>query len=454
MIPELFVLVVAAAALVAYADWRRGFLLLLLVGTLQDPVRKLVPGAPPIMAIAALPVWLGIGLRVVGSDRGVWPRFQRAYPSVERAMKLLLLCLIPPILLVLGYGLGAWRMALLGTFAYLAPLAMLVIGFSYARSPGDVRGALQFYGAYTALLLAGAIAEYLGVRAPVIGTEALGFQWIRTRSGLDPIPLITGLYRSPDIMAWHAATLTMVGLSLAYAARRPVERLWLVASVWGMAALLLAGRRKAIIMPLIWLTLLVLTQVRRGRIGRAVALLLIAAGSGAGVYFASGEIAIDENYFQYAASTALEAGDRFQGGTIDAVRDTLIQSGVLGRGIGSATQGAQHLVGTPEQGWQESGPSKLLAELGVPGMACVTWLVFLLARACLRLALHAPAQADGQIVVALVGMLAANAASFTVSHQIYSDLVVTTTTALMLGCVLSAPRWLARPGSPPPRPRG
>ena len=453
MIAELFALAVVAAAFIAYSDWRRGFLLLLLVGTLQDPVRKLIPGAPPIMAIAALPVWLGIGLRVVGSDSGLWPRFHRAYPQVARAMTLLVICLIPPILLVLAYGLGAWRMALLGSFAYLAPLAMLVIGFSFPRSPGDVRGALQVYGAYTAVLLAGAFAEYLGFHAAVIGTEALGFQWIRTRTGFEPITLITGLYRSPDIMAWHAATLTMVGLSLAYAARRPAERLWLAASVWGMAALLLAGRRKAIIMPLIWITLLVLTQVRRGRLGRAVAVLLIAGGAAVGVYFASGEIAIDQNYYQYAASAAFEAGERLQGGTIGAVQETLIQSGVLGRGIGSATQGAQHLAGTPEQGWQESGPSKLLAELGVPGMACVTWLAFLLARACLRLALHAPAQADGQMVVALVGMLAANAVSFTVSHQIYSDLIVTTCTALMMGCVLSAPRWLARPGSQPPRRR-
>lgn len=451
MSAEIFGLLVVAAAFIAYADWRRGFLFLLLIGTLQDPVRKLIPGSPPILAIAALPVWLGIGLRVVGTDRGLWSRFERAYPQAARAMRLLVLCLIPPILLVLGYGLGAWRMALLGTFAYLAPLAMLVIGFSYARTPSDVRKALQVYGAYTALFLVGAFAEYSGVQATVIGTEALGFRWLRTRTGLEAITLITGFYRSPDIMAWHAATLAMVGLSLAHSARRPVERLWLVVSAWGLLALLLAGRRKAIVMPLIWLAFLILAQVKRGRLGRAIAVVLVAGGAVAGVYFASGEIAIDQNYYQYAASAALDAGDRFQGGTIGAVQQTLIQSGVLGRGIGSATQGAQHLVDAPEQGWQESGPSKLLAELGVPGLVCVSWLAFLLGRACLRLALSVPAQADAQMVVALVGMLGANAVSFTVSHQIYSDLVVTTSTALMMGCVLSAPRWLARSGTPADR---
>lgn len=446
MAADLFTICVIAAAATAWADWRRGILLVILVGTLQDPVRKLTPGAPAILAIAALPVWLAVVVGAYQSDPSLWPRFRKAYPQLAKALGVLVLCLLPPILLVLSYGLGAWRMALLGSFAYLAPVAMVVVGFSFARNPVDVRRLLVFHALYSTLFLAGAWAEFLGFfpESPLLGTGALGVRWMRTRAEASAITLISGLYRSPDLMAWHAATLVMGASTLALAGRRLRDRLWLGCAVWGGACLLMAGRRKALIMPLLFAVSYVLFGLAQRRLARLGAVLVAGSILVGSVLFAAGEFALDAGYLEYAASAVTEASDRFSKGTAGALRETFVQSGILGRGIGSATQGGQHITEPGiERGWQESGASKVLAELGVPGFLCALWLGSLVGRGALRAARRSAEVSVSALPAALIGILLANLASFTVSHQIYGDVVVVTFTATLLGAALSAPRWLA-----------
>jgi hypothetical protein len=124
-----------------------------------------------------------------------------------------------------------------------------------------------------------------------------------------------------------------------------------------------------------------------------------------------------------------------------ALHQTLLQSGFLGRGIGSATQGGQHLGPGLEQSWQESGPSKLMVELGVPGFVCALLLAVALGRAGWAALRRIPATPLGGLQVGLSGMMIANAASFIVSHQIFGDLLIVCLTSLWLGITLSSPRW-------------
>lgn len=446
MVADTFAICVIAAVALAWSDWRRGIFLLILVGTLQDPVRKLTPGAPPVLAIAALPVWLATVAGAYRSDPKLWSRFQRAYPQAAKAMGVFVLCLAPPILLVLSFGLGAWRLALLGSFAYLAPLVMVVVGFSLVRRPADLRRLLVFQAGYTTLFLSGAWLEFLGVfpESPALGTEALGVQWVRTRSGASAIELIAGLYRSPDLMAWHAATLVMGATALSLQRPRARDRLWLAAAIWGGACLLMAGRRKAMIMPVLFVASFALYSFANRKAGRVVPLAAASALIVFSVLFAAGEVSLDSGYLEYAASAATEAPTRLSEGTAGALQRTFMQSGLLGRGIGSATQGGQHLMDAGiERGWQESGASKVLAELGIPGFLGALWLGFVLGRGVLRAARQGRAFRDDPVQPALIGVLVANAASFTVSHQIYSDIVVVTLTATLVGVALSSPRWLA-----------
>ena len=60
MITIAFLAFVGLSATVALADWRRGWLLALVVGVLQDPVRKLVPGAPVYLTFSIVGVYIAI----------------------------------------------------------------------------------------------------------------------------------------------------------------------------------------------------------------------------------------------------------------------------------------------------------------------------------------------------------------------------------------------------------
>jgi len=452
MINDLFLGFIGLATLVALQQPRLGFHLIVLIACLQDPIRKLAVGTPALMAISGLPVWLSTCVGTLRADPQLWPRFERAYSRLARLSRWFVVCLIPPALIVFSYGLGAWQVALLGAFAYLAPLVTMVIGFSYLDQADRLSSFLRFYVLVVATALVGTGLEYTGLETPLVGTSAMGVTWLRfTGDGGAPIRLMSGFFRSPDIMGWHAATLIMAALTLALApGRRLAKLVWLALAGWGFFCVIVGGRRKMLLMPIVWTIFMLATYARAGR-ARAVIGLLSAIGFvAAGFWLVTNEGVISGDYYSYAARSIEDAPERFAHGTLGALYYTLLQSGVLGRGIGTATQGAQHIEGGPAQGWQESGASKLLVELGAPGFLCAMLVLAALVRGARgslsRVRIGTPA---GVRLASLFGMLVANAVSFAVSHQVYGDLTTVTLSAFLLGIALSGPRWAQ---SPPPRP--
>jgi hypothetical protein len=336
-------------------------------------------------------------------------------------------------------------------FGYLVPVASVLAGFAYVTARSDMRRILVFYCLFTAVMMSGTFVEYSGI-APdwaAIGTSALNIHWIRY-VGMEQADLISGFYRSPDIMGWHAAALTIFALTLQLEPDRRRGPLWPVLAVMGILALLMAGRRKMIAMPVLWATFLLVSYLRAGRVSRVIGLLIVAAAIGGAVYFMAGEVSIHETYYTYAASTPTAASGRLMQDTWGALVDTFSQSGPLGRGIGSASQGTQHVAMDEARGWQESGLAKLAVELGAAGLGCALALVLAIAQGCsnaLRGAQHGRETATLQ--VSLVGFLIANGVAFLISHQVYGDALIMVMTAFMVGVVLSSPRWLPSTGQRP-----
>jgi hypothetical protein len=254
--------------------------------------------------------------------------------------------------------------------------------------------------------------------------------------------MISGLYRSPDLMGWHAVTLAMFALTLLTERRRRGTVFWVAMAAGGALAAILAGRRKMLIMPLIWGGVVLFSYVREGRVGRAFSLLALAMVAAAMFYAASGEVEVQSGYYTYAASTRDDASERLMETAFGAVWESFRQSGPFGRGIGSASQGTQHIGMEEARGWQESGLSKLAVELGAPGMICALVLAVAVARGCVRVIKNSPrGGTDAPLQIGLAAFLVANAASFLISHQVYGDPLVLILTAFVLGVVLSSARW-------------
>ena len=217
-VTTLFVFAVAMGVLISFREWHLGVVWALVIGCLQDPVRKLVPGHPPIMAISALPIWCAFWVSAIFRNQAVFQSVAGRFPSLAQGIRIFLVCLIPPMFLAFGYGPESWRMAALGGFGYLAPLFTGLVAFAFVRRPLDLSRLLGFYGLFTAALMIGTLMEQFGgAQLGGAGHEALSGSATYKYYPGHALKLMAGFYRSPDIMAWHAAMLVMVSLTLALA---------------------------------------------------------------------------------------------------------------------------------------------------------------------------------------------------------------------------------------------
>src|SRR5205814_3758281 len=123
---------------------------------------------------------------------------------------------------------------------------------------------LGVYSVVTSIALIGVIFEYEGVHWSALGLVALteGSN-LRLLTGLQ-LTLLAGFYRAADIMAWHAATLAMIGIAMSIRARHLRSAWpWMAVTAWGVLACFLSGRRKALYMLVVFAVLFVWRYARR-----------------------------------------------------------------------------------------------------------------------------------------------------------------------------------------------
>ena len=325
-------------------------------------------------------------------------------------------------------------MVVLGTVSYLAPFAGIVLGYLITLRPKDVGGFLQFYCAVNGLALIGVIGEYLQLDWPALGGLS-GVNWIRY-SGYDTVQLIGGWYRSPDIMGLHAAQFVMFSLALAIQKSKRQSPFWLGLAIFGSLCLLLSGRRKMLGMPLVFTASLILLSYVRKIVRVQMVVVPFVAGMAllSGIYLVATEEYVGTEYMQFAGTLFTEGVARYSDVVTGSVGSTIAQSGVVGEGIGSATQGAYHFMGESQAnsiravkggwsggGWQEDGVSRVFRELGIFGVVFISLATASLIRAIQHaVSVVSPRWHGALAQLCLVSIVVANVASFTVSHQQYS----------------------------------
>ena len=142
-------------------------------------------------------------------------------------------------------------------------------------------------------------------------------------------------------------------------------------------------------------------------------------------------------YTQSAVTSQQEIYGRLEGGLFGTVE----QSGIMGAGLGSATQGAYHVLGEKGMarlGWQEGGLGKLAMELGIPGLLAVALLGAAMMITMLKISAHPDVPGSAQLTrAALFGIVVANVVEFMASAQAYSDAVITLLAAFFVGCLFA-----------------
>jgi hypothetical protein len=338
---------------------------------------------------------------------------------------------------------------MISLFIYLAPLPAVLIGYLYIDREETLYRFLAFYSIVTSAALIGTVLEYLRFDWRVLGMVHQTGDYLRYLPGME-IRMLSGFYRGPDIMAWHAATLACIGIAMVVRAGIQRSALWwsMVAS-WGCFNAIISGRRKAIYFIAVFAAVFLWRYFRQLKTQHVVGFVVAAMA----IAFVVHEVSSHEEssvYTRAALTTQREVTDRLEGGLFDTIQ----QFGYLGAGLGVATQGAYHVTDDAANmvsGWQEGGLGKLAVELGVPGLLAVAFLVWRVFFTMNRIARFPDLPGTSQLARAMLfAMIIANIANFAASAQAYSDPVLTLLTAFFAGCLFATSKLDEQQPAPAP----
>ena len=412
--------------LIGLHDWRRGLLLCLVVGFLQDPLRKVTPGQPVAFVVLVGVVFVGCALGFLFRRGSAGVReFFGWYPGLRAPMAMFVLIVaLQSVATVLRTGNPV--LAGIGVLSYMSPLVALLLGHGFARTARDIGRWQRVYLAGALTVAVSLLLAFRGVRSPLFAS--IGADYVYGQGG--GIRMVSGLMRSSELAAWHVSTAACLVLIWAIAHRK-ARTTW-IGSALTLAlllAVLVTGRRKTLGMILIFLVVFsfLLLRWRRGTTKLVRVLFALGLTAGSLVLLRSGEglEASWNPYFERSYSVFADAPERLWQMTFLTMKNVVARNGVFGAGAGTGAQGAQYFGGGVSLvgGSAEGGLGRVAAELGLPGLAVVLWLALAILIRLLRLARRLPEVAPQHAVrfLGLLSLLPANGVVFLTAHQTFGD---------------------------------
>lgn len=441
---ELFVFVLIFwGILICLADWRKGIFLCIIIGFLQDPIRKIMSGEPlyltAMIALFAFATFIGAKMRF-GTVNLRMLHEMKAY--IRKPLNIfIILVLIQSVMAFLT--IRSLTIAGIGMLAYLSPIPILLLGFYFVRNKDDIFRIMKFYIFISILMSAGIYLSYVGYDWDIlraVGTELYVYP---VSGGI--IKLHPGFLRSSEVAAWHAGASICFIFILFITTRgtTPFKWLYLPLTIYFLLAVILTGRRKIIAELILFIFAygFLLLYFRRGTMKIAtftLAIGLLSAYLG-GTYVIKDADSDLLKYFERPKGMVEASAERFELMTTGTLKWAIDRNGFFGAGAGAGSQGAQHFGGGSQLvGYSaEGGLGKVVAELGVPGLMIFLWLLFALSR-YLKWILDETKSRDlleNRLIYGLVSFLLANAVVFITAHQVFGDIFVLFILSLMIGFV-------------------
>jgi hypothetical protein len=438
--------IVAVGCLLSLHNWRRGLWLCIIVALVQDPIRKVVPGTPAFVTLAFVPIYFCM-LLGLPAQRNALQELRQDVPSLKIPIVLLTAALLISFVETLTYGFRALPAACLGLFSYLGCLPALLLGYKYLQRDWAVLDRVLIgFVLLTALMLIGVPLERYDFQfsEPWLGTIAMKHNWYRwyaigTRTEGGYVRMISGFYRSPEIMGWHAMMMVLFSIVLTMR-RRGWAFLWGLTALWGMYGVMLSGRRKMFLMILVFIAIFILKfrswQRTKFWLPAGACLAMLAAGL---IYI------IDDDYLAAAETGLPIAGGKALEKGIFGPLWLIWVVGPFGYGLGTCTQGAQHLdfsIRTPQL---EGGFERVMIEIGIVGTVAAVLVTGIMARALVSSAARSRTDPEREIAgTALLALVGANAAGFVIAFQLFGDPFIVVLISFLAGILLSLPRVIGR----------
>lgn len=423
--------ITVAAFFVAALNWRSGLIAVLLVGLIQDPMRKLTPGAPGYFILWSLVIF-GMVFLFAWQRKHVGKLGMLALGDKRLSLYARLLGVV--ILFQALHGMLRWEslaLPVLGAIQYIAPLLGVLLGMAYARGERDIR---RFLAVYAFFYVMAVLTVYLSPdykdAYPVL--QEIGFftgHELKIYDVGTVLASYSGIFRVGEIAAWHGATASIFLIILAVRTPSLAFRLGVAIVVIAMiGAILLTGRRKMLMELSIFIALFFgLLSLMRGGGGKIVTLLLTLGVVGS---FGLPFLEQDQHsslYLERGTSVFGEALTRLSLAR-DLFLSAVMRSDGIGLGLGVASQGASHagVNVTGIGGAGEAGVGKLVLELGLPGFILIVLLLYRLGRRSwtLLLGIDKRNHVLQHYSAAFAAFLLANVATFVVASQLYNDSLI------------------------------
>lgn len=437
-------------AALALNNWRMGFTLCVVMVVLQDVLRKLIPGEPAYFVLFSGVLFAAAALGAMLTGKRLTPDVILGWKSQMGKPFVFFLILVG---LQAVHSLALFQvpqMTVIGLIAYLAPIPAIVFAYQFALRTGlaGMRFWMWSYVLVVGTALLGVYLEYMGVDWKALGEVGTGLTIYDVGTVLKAY---SGFFRSSEIAAWHTAAVSCYLFILLIGRRITLPRLvFAIALVMLLASLgVLTGRRKLLVMLTVFLSVYFFAvlwfrkhQARPALFIAATGLLAYVAVIGLmapdGVQSETKQLRLNpaDRYQHYTVRGETVFGDvpkRFEDLGLRPVLWAVDSYGVFGAGLGTGSQGVQHVEGTASinRGAAEGGLGKITMELGVPGLFLMAWVMWAFYRFVRKLldATTKLSRQHAQIAYGLLAFLVANGASFLVATQAYGDVFV----LLMMG---------------------
>ena len=425
-------------------------LVCILVGFLQDPLRKLIPGEPVILVIL---VGFFAGATVIGMWRDTGPLLlepiTRWYEPLKfRLTAFFLLIFVQSIVSFVLYG--SIILTGIGLMSYLAPVVALSVTYSYFRNLNDFSAIVSLYLIAVVLICLGVFLSFFGLNWQVLQEVGPGLVIYDVGTVLKAHP---GFMRASEIAAWHLGTAVCFLVIFVNVKRN--SRISIVMGILitlFIAAILMTGRRKMIMQILQFLIfysvlLLYFKNAISGRFVVVVAGAALAFWFSIEILFPGGYSSQFDLYVQRGATVFSDALGRMYHLGYSPIEWAINRVGFFGAGIGIGSQGAalfwegRSIAG----GAGEGGLGKITLELGIPGLVLIFMLLVGLFKYMMQILAYVAQQNEEafRIFAGIAACLIANIPTFVVASQVYGDLFVLLIIGWLLGLLLAVPRVAA-----------
>lgn len=429
----LVLLISVVVVFITLSDWRKGLLTVLVVGVLQDVLRKLTPGVPSYFIIWAMVMYISVVVTVLLSRS--LPDYKIIFMGDQRIRNAWVLFFVV-ISLQLANALlryGGPAVPIFGALFYLGPPLAMLVGAAFVNQEWRIK---QFLVTYVLIFVPTCLTVYLSPSLqeswPILREigSFVGLELIIHQGYGIALESYSGVLRVGEVASWHAATAAMFLGALALNSKQLSKRLlWslLIAALIGV--IILTGRRKMLMtLSIFFIVQWALLARFRAGMGK-LSVILIVVGTLASFSFTLLEPASESSFYvQRGTSVFGDVSKRFST-SVMLMRSAFNRSGGVGLGAGAGSQGTQYAgvdLKNTVGGSAESGMGKLMVEIGVQGIFAAILLLVMVGRGVLKNMKWVAKMGSMHLVyqVSFVAFIFANLMTFMVATQIYGDLFV------------------------------